>query len=121
MTILLFAVQAGLGSFMIKVLLMALVLMGAAYLLNGVDIEDFTRAVIVAFVLAILNATLGRFLDFVTTPLRWITLGLFSIVVDAVILMIAAHFIKGFTIKNLSWAILMAVLVAVANVFLHIG
>lgn len=120
MTILILAVQAGLGSFLVKVLLMSLVLMGAAYLLSGVHIEDFTRAVIVAFVLAILNATLGAFLHFITTPLRWITLGFFSLVVDAVVLMIAAHFLKGFTIKSFSWALLMAIFVAIANVFLHI-
>jgi putative membrane protein len=119
MTIILLAVQAGLGSFLIKVLLMGLVLMAAAYLLNGVDIEDFTRAVIIAFVLAILNATLGAFLHFITAPLSWITLGLFSFVVDAIVLMIAAHFLKGFSIKSFSWAFLMAIFVAVANVFLH--
>lgn len=119
MVLTLLAVQAGLGSFLINVLIMSLVLMGAAYLLNGVVIEDFTRAIIVAILLAILNATLGRFLDFVTTPLRWITLGLFSLVVDAVILMTAAYFLKGFTIKNFSWALLMAIFVAIANVFLH--
>jgi putative membrane protein len=120
MILLLMLVQAGLGSFLIKILLMALVLMGSAYLLSGVVIEDFTRAVIVAFVLAILNATIGQFLNFITTPLRWITLGLFSLVVDAVVLMIAAYFLKGFTIKSFSWALLMAIFVAVANVFLHI-
>lgn len=117
--ILLFAVQAGLGSFMIKILLMGFVLMGAAYLLNGVEIEDFTRALIVAFVLGILNTTIGSFLHFVTTPLRWITLGFFSFVIDGVVLMIAAHFLKGFSIKSFSWAILMAIFVAIANVFLH--
>jgi len=117
--LLLLVAQAGLGSFMVKILLMALVLMGAAYLLTGVDIEDFTRAVIVAFVLGILNATLGKFLYFITTPLRWITLGIFSLVVDAVVLMVAAHFLKGFTIKNFSWALLLAIFVALANVFLH--
>jgi putative membrane protein len=81
--------------------------------------EDFTRALIVAFVLGILNATLGKFLYFITTPLRWITLGIFSLVVDAVVLMIAAHFLKGFNIKNFSWAFLLAIFVALANVFLH--
>lgn len=116
---LLLAVQAGFGGFIIKTLMMALVLMGAAYLLSGVEIKDFTRAIILAIVLSLLNATIGRLLDFITTPLRWLTLGLFSIIVDAVVLMIAAHFLKGFTIKNLSWAILMAVLVSLANVILH--
>ncbi len=117
MTLLLFMAQAGLGSFLVNVLLMSLVLMGAAYLLNGVEIEDFPRAIIV--VLALLNATLGGFLDFITTPLRWITLGLFSLVVDAIVLMTAAYFLKGFTIKNFSWALLMAIFVSIANVFLH--
>ena len=117
--LLLFMAQAGLGAFLVKILLMSLVLMGAAYLLTGVDIEDFTRAVIVAFVLGILNATLGKVLYFITTPLRWITLGFFSLVVDAIILMVAAHFLKGFSIKSFSWALLMAIFVALANVFLH--
>ena len=84
MTLVLLAAQAGLGSFMVNVLLMSLVLMGAAYLLSVVEIEDFTRAIIVAIVLAVLNATHGRFLNFDTTPIRRITLGLISLVVDAV-------------------------------------
>lgn len=116
---LLLVVEAGLGSFLVKILVMAVVLMGGAYLLNGVEIKDFTRALILAVVLSLLNATIGKFLHFITTPLRWLTLGLFSIVVDAVVLMIAAHFLKGFTVKNLSWAILLALFVAVANVILH--
>jgi len=117
--LLLLATQAGLGSFLVNILLMALVLMGAAYMLSGINVEDFTRAIIVAFVLGILNATLGGFLDFVATPLRWITLGFFSLVIDAVVLMVAAHFLKGFTIKSFSWALLLAIFVSLANVFLH--
>lgn len=117
--LLLLITQAGLGSFMVNTLIMALVLMGAAYLLNGVNLSDFTRAVIVAVVLGILNATIGKFLYVLSTPIRWITLGFFSLVVDAVVLMIAAHFLKGFEIKNFSWALIMAIFVALANVFLH--
>lgn len=119
--LLLFVAQMGLGSFLVKTIIMAAVLLGAAYLLDGVKVEDFTRAVIVAVVLSFLNATLGGFLDFITTPLRWITLGFFSLVVDAVVLMSTAYFLKGFTIKNFSWALLLAAFVAVANLLLHMA
>lgn len=112
--------QAGLSGFIVRSLLMALVLMGASYLLEGVRVEDFARAVLIAIVLAVLNATLGNLLDFISTPLRWITLGLFSFVVDAIVLMVTAHFMKGFSIKSFGWALLLAVFVAVANIFLHL-
>lgn len=97
----------------------ALVLMGAAYLLKGVQIQDFVRALIVAAVLAVLNMTLGAVLDFFTTPIRWITLGLFSLVVDAVVIMVADYFLKGFTVKGFGWALLLAVFMAIANSLLH--
>lgn len=120
MTILILAVQAGLGSMLLNILVLSLVLMGAAYLLSGVIIKDFTSALIVALVLAILNATLGKVLDFFFAPLSWITLGFFSLVIDAALLMIADYFLKGLAIKNFTWALLMAIVVAIANVFLHV-
>ena len=119
MILLLEATQAGLGSFLINAALMALVLMVGAYLLSGIEVESFGKAFIAAVILALLNATIGRFLDFVTTPLRWITLGLFSWIVDAMVLMMAAWFMKGFTIKSFSWALLLSVFVALANLLLH--
>ena len=112
--------HAGLGGFMVKVLLMGLVLMGGSQLLEGVVVKDFSRAVIAAVLLAILNATLGDFLHKITTPLRWITLGFFGLVVNAVVLMVAAHFMKGFSIKNFTWALLLAAIVTIANTILHI-
>lgn len=119
--LLIFAVQMGMGSFLVKTLIMAAVLLGAAHLLEGIKVEDFTRAVIVAVVLSFLNATLGGFLDFISTPLRWVTLGLFSLVVDAAVLMATAYFLKGFTIKNFTWALVLAAFVAAANLVLHMS
>lgn len=111
--------QAGLGQFLINSALMAIVLMVGAYLLSGVEVTDFSKAFIAAMILALLNATIGKALYFLLTPARWITLGLFSWVIDAVVLMLTAHFLKGFTIKSFSWAVLLAVFVALANLLLH--
>ena len=82
-----------------KFALNALALMAGAHFLDGVKIDDFVRAMIVAILLAVLNATLGNVLDFITTPLRFLTLGLFSFVVDAGLLLVAAYFLKGFHCK----------------------
>ena len=104
---------------LIKVLLNALALMVGAYLLKGVKIEDFTRALIIGVLLAFLNATLGAFLDFITTPLRFLTLGLFAFVVDAAMLLLAAHFMKGFKIANFLSAFMLAIILSVVNAFLY--
>ena len=109
----------GLGEMVIKVLLNALALMAGAHLLKGVEIEDFTRAVIIAVFLSVLNATLGSFLDFITTPLRFLTLGLFAFVVDAAMLLLAAHFMKGFNIRNFVSAFFLAIIFSVTNAILY--
>ena len=51
-------------------------------------------------VLSFLNATIGRVIKFLTLPLSCITLGLFSLVINAVVLMLAASFHLGFDIKQ---------------------
>ncbi|MEM1216671.1 MAG: phage holin family protein [Bacteroidota bacterium] len=117
--LILLASQAGLGSFLINTIVMSLVLLGAAYLLSGVTINSFTSAVIVAVVLGLLNATIGRFMHFIFTPITWLTLGIFSFVIDALVLRLTAYFLKGFQIKSFGWAFLLAIFVSLANVLLH--
>ncbi|MCG8331966.1 MAG: phage holin family protein [Chitinophagales bacterium] len=107
--------DTSIGEMLLKVVLNALTLMAGTYFLKGVEIEDFTRAVIVAVLLAFLNATLGSFLDFISIPLRFLTLGLFSFVVDAAMLLLAAHFLRGFKIDNFLSAFLLAILLGVFN------
>jgi putative membrane protein len=90
-----------------------------AQVLRGVEVTDFPRALVIGVVLAFLNATLGGFLDFVSTPIRWLTLGLFSFVVDAVVLMVTDYFMKGLKIKNFWWALALAFLVGIINSITH--
>ncbi len=112
-------VQASLGHILLKTLLNALALMAGAHLLRGVEVADFTRALIVAVLLSVLNATLGAILDWLSFPLRILTLGLFSFVVDAVVLLLAAYLLKGFTIRNFGSAFFLAIVLAIVNGFLY--
>ena len=107
--------QAGLGTWIIHLVINAAGLMLAAHLLEGVSVADFTRALILAVLLAVLNGTLGVVLDFVSTPLRWLTLGLFSLVVDAVVLTVADYFMKGFKLKSFTWALALSAVIAIFN------
>jgi len=99
--------------FIIKLLLNALAFFLGAKLLRGVDIQDFTRAVIVAFVMALLNMTLGVVLKVVTLGL--LSWGLFSLILNAILIMIADYFLKGMKVDSFWWALALALVVAVVN------
>ncbi len=60
--------------FLISLLLSALAVFVAAYLVPGVRIDGFTTALIVAIVVGLLNATVGLVLKLLTAPLNWLTL-----------------------------------------------
>jgi putative membrane protein len=105
---------------LIKILLNAVALFAAAYLLRpNVVIKDFGRALILAIVLALLNGTLGAFLNMIALPLNFITLGLFSFVITALMIMIADYFLKGFQVRGFWWAFVMALLMGVFNAILY--
>jgi len=105
--------------FLLTIIINAVAVWLGAQFLRGVEVTDFPRAIIIGLVLAILNATLGSFLDWISTPVRWITLGLFSFVVDAIILMVTDYFLKGLKITNFWWALALAIIVGVVNSITH--
>ena len=105
---------------LIKILLNALALFAAAYLLRpNVLVKDFGRALILAIVLALLNGTLGVFLKAISMPLNFITLGLFSFVINALMILLADYFLKGFQVKGFLWAFVLALLMGVFNSILY--
>ncbi|TAK46041.1 MAG: phage holin family protein [Saprospiraceae bacterium] len=105
--------------FLLTIIINAVAVWLGAQFLRGVEVTDFSRAVIIGLVLSVLNATLGSFLDWISTPIRWITLGLFSFVVDAIILMVTDYFLKGLKITNFWWALALAIIVGVVNSITH--
>ena len=112
-------VQSSLGTIIIKVLLNALALFVGAFFLKGVRITDFGRALVAALVLALLNATIGAIMNFLALPLRIMTLGLFTFIVNALVIWMAAHFVKGFDVKGFLPALWLAILTALFNTILY--
>ncbi len=86
-----------------------------AQLLRGVEISGFMRAILLAAVFGVLSVTVGKVLDFLATPLNWITFGLFHLVIDALLIMLADWLLKGVRVRNFWWALALAAVVAVVN------
>lgn len=73
---------------------------------------DFFMLLIGTGILSLLNATLGKILKLVTLPLNCLTLGLFSLVINALMLMLAASFEYGFTLEGTGFQKFLTALVA---------
>ena len=103
----------------VRWLLNAASLMIVAHFVSGFDVRNFFWALIAAAVIGLVNATLGLFVKIITFPLTILTLGLFLIVVNALMLRIAALFVPGFHVSGWRPALIGAVLLSLVSWFLN--
>ncbi len=107
--------------FLIKVLITTVNVFILAYILPGIHIENnnFFTAIIVAFVLALLDSFVKPLLILLTLPATILTLGLFLFVINACIILIDAHFVHGFKVDSFWHALLFSILLSFFNSFVH--
>lgn len=86
-----------------------------AYLLKGVEVKSFLSAVWVAVGLAIVNAVIKPIIVFLTLPVTILTLGLFVLVIDALMVMLIDGLMENFKVENFWWALLFSVALSVTN------
>jgi putative membrane protein len=101
--------------FVVHIVISALLLVLVDYLLDGLAIAGFGYALIAALVLGAVNFVVRPILILVTLPITILTLGLFLFVVNALVLLLAAALVPGFTIDGLWTAILAALLLTLFN------
>ncbi|MHC4995383.1 MAG: phage holin family protein, partial [Planctomycetota bacterium] len=80
-----------------------------------VQVDGFGRAMIVAAVVGFLNIIVRPILFLLTLPITFLTLGLFLIVINAVVINIAAWLLEGFEVESFGWAIIAAALISAFN------
>ncbi len=73
---------------------------GTAYILPSVDLDQFTTAIWLAVLLALLNSTLRPLLILLTIPLTVFSLGLFLLVINAGLVMLASDWVDGFSVDG---------------------
>lgn len=97
----------------IRLLINALAVFVLAYVLNGVTVDGYVGAIIVAVVLSILNLLVKPILVILTLPITIITLGLFLLVINAIIILLADKLVDGFSVSNFGTAILFSILLSI--------
>ncbi|MFJ1350836.1 phage holin family protein [Capnocytophaga canimorsus] len=92
--------------FVVNLLLTALAVLVLANILPGASITNYFTAILVAFVLAILNVLVKPVLFFISIPITVVTLGLFLFVINAIIILLAGELVGGFNVNGF-WAALL--------------
>lgn len=96
----------------LRILLSAIAVIILAYVLPGVGIDSYTTAIIVAIVLSLLNLIVKPILIILTLPITILTLGLFLLIINAAIILLASNIVSGFHIDNIWWALLFSLLLS---------
>ncbi len=105
---------------LVKLLVTTLAVIITSYLLPGVAVAGFIDALVVAFVLGLLNVLLKPVLVILTIPVTIMTLGLFLLVINAFIIQLAAYFVSGFNVANFWWALLFSIILSVVSWLLEL-
>lgn len=99
-------------------LISAIIILAVAYVLPGVTIATFWVALVVALVLGLINAFIRPVVILLTLPINILTLGLFTLVIDTLLVILAAWLVVGFDIANFWWALVFALALWVVNMFI---
>lgn len=99
--------------FIVRLFFTWIAIIVASYILPGIHISDFISALIAAAVLALLNTFVKPLLVILTIPITILTLGLFLLVINALIVMMGARIVDGFTVDSFWWALGFSLVVSV--------
>lgn len=105
---------------LLKWLIMAASIIIAAYFIPGVRVGSFLSALWVALFLGIVNILIRPILILITLPINILTLGLFTFVINAALILLASSVIKGFEVAGFWWALLYSIVLSVVNSLLNL-
>jgi putative membrane protein len=99
----------------VKWLILTAAITIAAYLLDGIHVDGFSSALLTAAILGILNTFFKPILVLLTLPINILTLGLFTFVINALMLKMASGVISGFRVESFWAAIFGSIIISVVN------
>lgn len=107
--------------FIIQLIISTLAVLITSYLLPGVEIVDnnFFTALIVAAVLAFLNAVVKPIMIILTIPITFLTLGFFLLVINALMILLAAKLVDDFRVDGFWWALLFSFILSIVTSILE--
>ncbi len=106
------------GGFLVRLIINALAFLIVSSIYGGMSVKGFWGAVIAALIWGIINALLRPILLLLTLPLNILTFGLFTFVINGIILLITAELYSGLVISSFFAGIFAAILLSIVNVIL---
>jgi putative membrane protein len=106
-------------NWIINIIIRALILLITSSIIPGFRINSYMTALIVALVLGILNTFLKPVLLFFTFPLNILSLGLFTFIINAILLILSSKLVEGFKIDSFMTAILASIVISIMSVILN--
>ena len=103
------------NNFLIRLILSALAVFICATILPGAHVDGFLIAIVVAGVLAILNVLVKPILVIFTIPITFLTLGLFLLVINTILILIVDRLVPGFEVDGFWWALVFSILLSLVN------
>jgi len=104
--------------FIVELVVMALAIMFAAYVIPGVTVGGFWSAMFAGLLIALANATVGTILRVFTLPLNILTLGLVSFIITVLMVMLVSNLMSGFSVSGFFSALFFAILTAIVQMIL---
>jgi putative membrane protein len=101
-------------------ILSALAILLVASYVPGVEVDRFTTALIVSLALGVANVVIKPIINILTLPINILTLGMFSFIVNALLILLVAYFVNGFTISGFFPALLAAFALWAINLLIHL-
>jgi putative membrane protein len=90
------------------------------YFIPGVKVASFLSALWVALFLGIVNVLVRPILILITLPINILTLGLFTFVINAALILLASYFIRGFQVAGFWWALIYGIVLSIVHYLLNL-
>lgn len=100
---------------LVRFLLNGVAVFLTAYILPGVYLSGFGTALLVALVLAIVNVIIKPILIVLTIPITLVTLGIFLLVINALMILLTDSLVGGFDVRGFWWALLFSFILSIFN------
>lgn len=105
--------------FILNIIITAIAVLIVANLLPGVHVDTFSTSLLVALVLAFMNAIVKPALTILTIPITMVTMGLFLLVINGGIIIMTDKLIDGFEVRGFWWALLFSFILSVTTSILN--
>ena len=106
--------------FLIKILITSFAVVITSFLLPGIHIPDYTTAIVIAIVITLLNIFLKPVLILLTIPATIFTFGLFLLVINAVIILVASYLVPEFRVDSFWWALAFSIILSLVSSLLQL-